>query len=73
MIPHQFSKRFKKDTDEQFKNDEFEKALSDWAQGFIQCYPHLIEKVDFGTTDETWIFKFMIEDPDREKMLKELK
>jgi hypothetical protein len=62
MTHHQFSKRFKKDTDEQYKNVEFEKALAEWAQGFIQCYPHLIEKKDFGDNEETWIFKFKIQD-----------
>lgn len=61
MREHQFSKHFKAETDLNFKNDEFEKKLSDFMVGFIQCYPHLIEK-RVENNIEIWIFKFSVPD-----------
>lgn len=61
MIIHQFSKRFKKDTDLEFKNEQFEERLSKFMVGFIECYPHLIQKKDFDSKEEDWIFKFFVE------------
>ncbi|MDB5288528.1 MAG: hypothetical protein JWR05_3477 [Mucilaginibacter sp.] len=68
MIDHQFSARFKKDTDEAFKNEEFERRLGEYFAGFIQCYPHLIIKEEFDNENETWIFKFAIEVPCEHEM-----
>lgn len=63
MTEHQFSARFKKATDQDYKFDEFQKNLAKYFAGFIECYPHLIEKVNFDSENETWIFKFSIEVP----------
>lgn len=60
MIDHQFSKHFKIDTDLNFKNVEFEKSLADFMVGFIQCYPHLVEKT-IRDNVEVWIFKFSVQ------------
>lgn len=59
---HQYSKRFKKSTDADFKNEEFEKKLAEYMVGFIQCYPHLIHKIPFGENEEDWVFRFHFKD-----------
>lgn len=59
MIIHQFSKHFAASTDKQFKDDEFEKSLSEYFVGFIQAYPHLVTKrIENGV--EVYIFKFAV-------------
>lgn len=71
MIDHHFSKRFKKDTDLQFKNEEFEKFIAGYMVGFLQCYPHLIEVVDIPHMpgEEMWIFKIAVNEPKSDEPL----
>jgi hypothetical protein len=66
-----YSKMFKKSVDLTYKYDEFEKSFAEFMVGFIQCYPHLIEKEDMPHMPghELWIFKFWVEgDPVKEKL-----
>lgn len=66
-----YSKIFKKDTDPLFKYDEFEKSFGEFMVGFIQCYPHLLEKreIPHMPGHEMWVFKFWIEgDPVKESL-----
>lgn len=65
---HEYSKLFKKSTDREYKDGEFEKQLAEYIIGFVQCYPHVIEKYDVPHLpgEEMWVFKFWCENPDRE-------
>lgn len=66
-----YSRIFKKETDLTFKYDEFEKHFSEFMVGYIQCYPHLVEKQEIPHMPghEMWVFKFWVEgDPIKEKL-----
>lgn len=63
MIKHKYSKRFKIDTDKEFKHVEFERSLGEFMAGFIECYPHLIKRYDISTLPghEIWEFNFYLD------------
>jgi hypothetical protein len=59
MIEHQFSKHFSPDTDNDFKNEQFEKKLAEFIVMFVECYPNLISKKIEGSK-EVWVFRFSV-------------
>ena len=59
MTEQQYSKHFDPDTDNEYKNQEFESGLTDWIVGLIQHYPHLIEKSVIDRV-EIWILRVMV-------------
>jgi hypothetical protein len=62
MKGNQIAKRFVKNTDSDFKNEEFEKAFAAHMINFIQYYPHLIRKIPFKDNEEDWVFRFYVDE-----------
>lgn len=66
-----YSRIFKKKTDLTFKYNEFELNFAEFMIGYVQCYPHLVEKQEIPhmPEHEMWVFKFWVEgDPIKEQL-----
>lgn len=61
IISHSFSIAVNKQDGDEYNHAEIERRLAEFMKGFIECYPHYIEKRPFKGDIEHWIFKFWIE------------